>query len=117
MAIPKYYEFYGIILKSIRDGKIHNFKDISQSIIKQQGFSEEEQSLMLSNGKQTVLENRIIWSKTYLKKAGLIESPARGMIILSREGKKVLDEIDHIDNDYLLRYESFRSFKRIKSSP
>lgn len=51
-------------------------------------------------------------TRTYLKKAGLIDSPARGVFILTAEGSKVLMENPPVLNDdFLNRYESFRAFK------
>lgn len=42
------------------------------------GLSNEEREQLLPSGKQRVLHNRIHWAKTYLTKAGLLESPSAG---------------------------------------
>ena len=53
---------------------------------------------MLPSGAQTVFKNRVAWAKTYLKKAGLIDSPARATIEITDAGRQVLkDNPDKID--------------------
>lgn len=45
------------------------------------------------------------------EKAGLIDSPAKGMFCITPEGKKVvLEDPPVIDNNYLMRYDSFKAF-------
>lgn len=110
MAVPKYYEFYGLILQALQDGELHTFKEVKTYIIGQLNPSQEDLTEMLPSGKQTVMENRIGWGRTYLKKAGLLESPAKGQLRLSSEGLQALPDADHIDNDYLKKYASFRDF-------
>jgi restriction system protein len=52
------------------------------------------------------------WGRTYLKKAGLLESPERGMIKITKEGQRVLlENLEKIDIDFLLRYPSFVAFR------
>ena len=116
MAVPKYYEFYGLILQALQDGELHTFKEVKTYIIGQLNPSHEDLTEMLPSGKQTVMENRIGWGRTYLKKAGLLESPAKGQLRLSSEGIRALSDADHIDNDYLKKYSSFRDFTSSEES-
>ncbi len=110
MAIPKYNELYGEVLLSLKDGEMHTYKEMKQVIIDRLGLSEEEKAVMLPSGKQALIDNRIGWARTYLKKAGLIDSPIRGKHILTDAGKKALPDVGTIDNNYLLRYKSFSDF-------
>ena len=56
--------------------------------------------------------NRIGWAKTYLTKAGLLELISRGNIKITQQGLQVLKENPVvIDNDYLIKFESFNAFK------
>lgn len=53
------------------------------------------------------------WACAYLKKAGLIVSPARATFAITDEGRKVVqDDPPVVDDRYLVRYESFRQFKQ-----
>lgn len=66
---------------------------------------------MLPSGRQTIFKNRVGWAKTYLKKAGLINSPARATVVITDAGKQVLKENpDKIDTKYLDRFPAFYSF-------
>ena len=114
MSLPKYNELYGPFLKAISDGSIHNLKDIKSFIVSLLNISNEELLQRLPSGLQTVIDNRISWAKTFLKKAGLLENPSRGNYILTDVGRKALPDADHITNEYLKRYESFKNF--IKST-
>lgn len=63
----------------------------------------------MPSGTQTYLTNRIGWARTYLKKAGLIESPERAVFRITKAGLDVLhDDPNVIDQKYLLRYNSFK---------
>ena len=110
MALPKYYGFYGPFLKMIKDGQIHDIKEIRQGIVQMLNLTNEDITDRLPSGKQSILDNRIGWAKTYLKKAGLVDNPLRGRYILTEEGKKALPDADIIDDNYLKRYKSFREF-------
>ena len=111
MALPNYQAFYAPFLKALKDGQFHVFKDLKKDVIHQMGLSDEDITEKLPSGKQSIFENRIGWARTYLKKAGLVESPERAKFILTDEGKKALTDADLIDDKYLLRYASFREFQ------
>jgi restriction system protein len=77
----------------------------------------DDLSEMLPSGRQTVFSNIVGWAKTYLKKAGLIDSPARALIVITDAGKKVLQENpEKIDSKYLEKFPSFKNFSSASSS-
>lgn len=118
MPIPKFYFMHKPILEFLRDEQRHSFNDIKLYTIKSLNLDEASLSELLPSGRQTVFSNRIGWARTHLKKAGLIESPARAIFNISKEGLKVLSENpDVIDNNYLMQYESFREFLQPNSNP
>lgn len=113
MAIPKYHEMYRPFLDSLKDGQLHKFKEVKEYVAAVMDVSEEELKELLPSGKQPMFYNRIGWTRTYLKKAGLINSPSRGVFIITAEGSKLLEENPSIINDdFLMRYEDFRLFKQ-----
>lgn len=114
MALPKYDELTKPLLVAVNDGKVHKIKDVTAVLAKQLSLSSDDLAEMLPSGRQTVFKNRIGWAKTYLKKAGLIESPARASIVITDVGKKVVAENpDKIDSKYLERFPSFADFTSI----
>ncbi|WP_424990864.1 restriction endonuclease [Fluviibacterium sp. S390] len=71
-------------------------------------LTDEEASEMLPSGKKTVLSDRAHWARTYLSKAGCLESPKRNTHVITDFGRKVLqDHPDRIDNQVLKQVSSF----------
>lgn len=116
MSIPKYFEMYQSVMTAIRDGEIHVSQDIKKQVILDFGLTQEDQREMLPSGRQAVWVNRIGWCKTYLKNAGLIETPKRGWYRITKKGKELLDSGENIDNFVLERYPSFNAFKQKKNN-
>ncbi len=110
MAIPKYNELYKPFLKAIDDGEVHDLKEIKEVIKHSLNLTDDELAERLPSGKQSIIDNRIGWARTYLRKAGLVSIPKRAQYALTEAGKKALADIDIIDNDYLTRFETFRTF-------
>lgn len=112
MAIPKYHEMYEPFLNCLKDGFTHNIKEVKQFIADIMKISLDDRKILLPSGKQVMFDNRVGWTRTYLKKAGLIESPSRGAFIITSEGKNLLEEKHAtIDDNLLMKFESFREFK------
>ena len=111
MSIPKYDEMYRAFLDCLADGQPHRSKEVKDTVAGVFSVSEKERAEMLPSGKQQLFDNRIGWTRTYLKKAGLVQSPSRGVYVITSAGKQVLNENPpHIDNLYLQRVESCRKF-------
>lgn len=112
MSVPKYFEMHKPTLKFLSDGKIHTSREIKAYLIDYFHLSNEDVMMLLPSGRITYLSDRASWARTYLKKAGLIESPAKGKFFITEEGKKAfLESPEVIDSDYLMKYDSFRAFK------
>lgn len=111
MAIPKYDEMYRAFLDCRSDGQPHKSKEVKDNAARVFHVSDADRAALLPSGSAPVFDGRVGWTKTYLKKAGLIQSPSRGVYVLTAEGKQVLAENPNtIDNLYLQRFESFRKF-------
>ncbi len=117
MSIPKFHEFMKPFLFAIKDGGNYSLKDIRNVLAKEFKLTSEELAEMLPSGTQTVFSNRVQWAGTYLTKAGLVEKPARGIVTITSEGKKVASENPmSIDVDFLSRYDSFKQFQGLSNS-
>ncbi|MCG7333270.1 restriction endonuclease [Salinicoccus roseus] len=113
MSVPGYQEFMYPILRKLGDNKEYRLKDLYSFIADEFNLSEEDIQLKLPSGRQSVLNNRVSWAKTYLTKAGLLKSVKRGVIAITDEGQQVLSdpEINKINRKFLLRYKNFREFQ------
>lgn len=117
MGVPKYYEFYKPILQCLSDQKNHTSKEIRTQIIQILNLSEDDINELLPSGRQTYLANRIAWASTYLRKAGLIENPTKAVLRITTEGLRVWKENPtNLNNTFLRRYESFRTFTNISDN-
>lgn len=113
MAIPGYQEFMYPFLKMLEDGQEHSLREAYIRLADEFSLNEEEREELLPSGKQRVLHNRIGWTRTYLNKAGLLETVSRGIYVITERGGQVLADsnVESINNAFLLQYEEFRLFK------
>jgi len=111
MSIPKHYELYKEVLQVLENGDTVSNKELPNAVAKRIGISDANRAVKYSSGNGYVFNDRVIWARTYLKAAGLLEIPSRGFSKITEEGKKVLAEnLITLDNAYLSKYESFRQF-------
>lgn len=115
MALPKYDEFYRLVLNALQDGKAHSMKEVRNSIAQTLHLTEQDLSETLSNG-SSVYAGRVGWAKTYLKKAEMIDSPQRGYITITPAGQSLLASNEPITNALLAKLSSaFLDFYRPQS--
>ena len=112
MTVPGFQDFMYPFLKQLEDGKEYKLQDLYVLLAKHFNLTEEDIAEKLPSGKQTLLENRIGWARTYLKKSGLIKVVRRAVFKITEEGLKVINDpnLKRIDRKFLTRYESFNEF-------
>jgi len=112
MAVPKYDEMYKPFLEVLKDEKPHSMQEIKEKVAEKIGISHEDRKRMVDSG-MFMYDARISWARTYLKKAGLIETPEKATCIITERGKEVIrDNPQVLNNKYLMKYEEFRTFVR-----
>lgn len=113
--IPDYQSLMLPVLKLSATGETH-IRDAVTTISDQLGLSDEARALPIPSGGQSLIANRVHWAKTYLGKAGLIESPRRGIFTITDRGREVLaTNPTHIDNKLLKSFDEFRDFQARRS--
>ena len=111
MAIPKFFEFFVPMLSVLNDKSPMKAKELREVMAKRMHLTEEDKRQLLPSGKQLTYANRIQWATQYLKNAGLISSVSRGEYQITDEGRKAyINDKDHIDLQYLEKYDSFLRF-------
>lgn len=113
MAVPKFFEFFEGFLRATQDGELHTAKEVREIIAAEMNISAEDRKEMLPSGKQSTFDNRVAWARTYLDKAGLIETPTRGKYRITENGKQALASGEKIDLKYLERSDKFREFHNV----
>lgn len=86
--------------------------DAVDRLAEQLNLTPDERTQLLPSGKQTLFGNRVHWAKTYLTKAGLLESTRRGHFRITMRGQQVVAAHPaRIDNEFLNQFSEFRQFK------
>ena len=115
MAIPDYQTMMLPLLKFYKDEKEHHIRDATEHISKLFNLKASEREELLPSGRQTIIYNRVGWARTYMKKAGLLESTRRGYGKISDRGLKVIkDNPKTINDKFLEQYPEFLEFQTIK---
>jgi restriction system protein len=115
MPIPDYQTLMLSVLKIAGDGKEHQARAAINQLADQFGVTEEERKELLPSGVDLLFDNRVGWARTYLKKAGLIEYPRRGVFQITDRGKKVLAKKPaRIDVSFLRQFPEFIEFQSPK---
>ena len=112
MAVPSYQDFMLPTLKLIADNCEHKSRDIVEKAAEALNLSEEDKQEKLPSQTQATYYNRAMWARTYLKKAGLLDYPARGVIKITQRGLDLLNtNPEKITKDSLMQYDEFRDFQ------
>ncbi len=115
MPIPGYESFMLPLLKRIADAKEHDSSEIADLVARDLGVTVEERSTLLPSRSQTIFDNRLGWARTYLKKAGLVESTGRGKFRITNRGSEVLQKNPtRVDAKYLRQFSEFREFEALR---
>jgi restriction system protein len=89
MPIPDYQAIMLPLLQFAKDQKEHSLQEGIFYLTKIFNLTEEERNELLPSGKQSRFVNRIGWTRTHLKKAGLIEYSRRGFFKITERGLQV----------------------------
>ena|ERR1700722_14825931 len=111
MTIPDYQSLMLSVLLASSNGEVR-IGDVVELIANQLNLTPEDRIKLLPSGKQTLFANRVHWAKTYLAKAGLIESTRRGHFKITDRGRAVIEAHPvRLDNDFLSQFEEFKQFR------
>ncbi len=112
MPVPDYQTFMLPLLQLASDQKEHALGEAYDTLATQFGLTESERVDMLPSGKQSRFENRVGWARTYLKKAGLIDSVGRGKFRITPRGLDVLkSKPTGLTREFLAQFSEFREFQ------
>jgi len=112
MPIPDYQSAMLPLLRFAGDGSEHKFRDAVERLAQEFAVTDDERSEMLPSGTAPLFDNRIGWARTYLKQAGLLAAPKRGLFRITERGKALLEKQPlRIDVELLNQFEEFRAFR------
>lgn len=114
MTIPDYQSIMLPLLKFASDQKEHSLREAIEHISGIFELSETEKVMLLQSG-QHIIDNRVGWARTYLKKAGLLETTKRSYFKITERGLEVLKKnTSEINVKYLEQFPEFIEFKNLK---
>ena len=75
-------------------------------------LSPEDRAKLLPSGGTLTFASRVGWAKTYLKKAGLVQQPKRGLVQITDQGQAALAQKPaRIDVKFLEQFSEFLDFR------
>jgi restriction system protein len=117
MTIPDDQALMLPFLKLLADGAEHTLQDLNEKLSVEFQLTEAERHQLLPSGNQAIMTNRVGWTRTYLKKALLLESPRRAVFTITARGQSVLAENPELINaQYLKRFTEFCEFQNATPS-
>jgi restriction system protein len=112
MAIPDYQTLMLPLLQLAADGREHRYRDAVEQLASEFRLTDAERAELLPSGTAPIFDNRVGWARTYLKQAGLLSSPKRGMFQIAEAGRALLGtKPTRINIALLEQYPAFVAFK------
>jgi len=85
--------------------------DLYEQLADDKDLLADDRAELLKSGTQYVYQNRIGWARTYLKKAGLVEAPGRGLVKITQRGRDILNSPPpKLNVKFLRQYPEFVEF-------
>lgn len=114
MSIPDFQTLMRPALQTLADGAELRVQMIRDVLAKEFGLTEAELEQRLPSGRTKTYANRVAWTLSHLKGAGLIESPRRGVYRIAERGRQALLETgtsNRIDLRFLSQFPEYRQFR------
>ena len=110
--MPDYETLMHPLLSRLADEQIRVVKDVVAQLADEFKLTLEERAQLLPSGGTLTFASRVGWAKTYLKKAGLVQQPKRGLVQITDQGKAALAQQPvRIDVGFLEQFSSFLDFR------
>jgi restriction system protein len=117
MAVPDFQTLMLPVLLEYADGQERKSSDVRDIACRKLGLSAADMAERLPSSPQTRIANRIAWAHSYLKQAGILESPRRGHYQITSRGRELLKSPpSRINIEFLERYPDFLEFRQRKNA-
>jgi restriction system protein len=115
MPIPDYQTVMLPLLKLTADKQEHKVGDLVGTLAEQFRLTENERKELLPSGQTFIFGSRVGWARTYLKKAGLLDSQKRATVQITERGLSILNQNPpKIDVKLLRQFPEFLEFQNTK---
>lgn len=99
VAMPTYDSMMNPLIQALKElGGSGTIEEINDKVAEIAGFTDEQLEVLHNpdKGGMTEVDYRLAWTRTYLKKYGVLENSTRGVWALTQTGRKV-DAVDEKD--------------------
>lgn len=86
MPVPDFQTIMLPFLQNLSDGKKQSLNQVMENLANHFKLTPEDLALQVPSGKMGLFRNRVGWSRSYLKNAGLIHYPERGVYQITQVG-------------------------------
>src|SRR5688500_4110623 len=118
MPVPPFTAFWLPLLQRVADGRVWASAELVDVLATEFKLSAEDRAEQIPSGRKTRVLDRVLWTVTYLRQAGLIESPQRGRLRITERGRQLIQQSpDRLDREQLLQFPEFRDFVSRKRRP
>lgn len=117
--VPAYDALMNPLIQALKQlGGSGTIEEVEARTAKIAGLTDEQLSILhdSSKGSQSQFSYRLGWTRTYLKKYGVLENSSRGVWALTAEGAKI-DKVDPAKVKRSVRAQSPRPSERNKPEP
>jgi len=115
MAIPKFEDFLYPFLFQLKDKDVST-KEMKDALVLHFGLTEEDCSTKTKSGSTFQLNDRIGWTRQWLRRALFIEIPQRGVYRITQRGKDYLKSHTDLRQEDLLQYPEYAEYAGIPTS-
>lgn len=91
MAIPDTPTIKQALLTALADGQQHRMSDVVPALEQALALTTEDTSARYASSGELKFPNMVWWARYYLKQEGLLDSPKRGVVQITPQGKAVLN--------------------------
>src|SRR3989442_4497606 len=115
VVVPDYQSLMLPMLRLASDQRVHELRDAANLLAKEFKLASEDREQLLPSGRQSVFDNRVGWARTYMAKAGLLESAGRAKFRITERGLQTLKQNPaRIDAKFLKQFPEFVAFQSQK---
>jgi len=117
MAVPGFQKYFLPFLIIVKDEKEHTINELVERLANHFNLSDEDKNELVPSGRDTRHANRVKWTRTYFKKASIIESAGKAKVRITQRGLDVLSQKPKaIDIKFLDQFEDFKAFRTVTKS-
>lgn len=86
MSVPDFQTIMLPFLQNLNDGNKQSLNEVMENLASHYKLTPDDLALQVPSGKMGLFRNRVGWSRSYLKNAGLVYYPERGVYQITKVG-------------------------------